>query len=167
MVAARSLALSTRICPSLAPADSSTMAAVRGERGVGGICTTADRSVVWSGDQLGDVVVVFVVGVVLVGLGKLALFEDDDLDSCSVGSGGGLRRGLADDHAVRVGGAGDGFDVFVAEELVGHCDVGLVEEVEEEVVGWFSVEGAEWGCHSPVLMLVLLSCLGFIMGCFF
>jgi hypothetical protein len=61
--------------------------------------------------------------------------------------------------------AGDGGDVFDADESVGHCDFWLVEEVVEEA-SLFAGDATRWGCHSVVRMLVLLSVLAFINGCF-
>jgi hypothetical protein len=47
---------------------------------------------------------------------------------------------------------GDTGHVFDADEAVGHFDIGLVEEIDEEVV--MRLRGDEGGCHSKVLIVV-------------
>jgi hypothetical protein len=57
--------------------------------------------------------------------------------------------------------AGDTGQVFDANEAVCHFNVGLVDEIDEEVVMW--LRGDEGGCHSkvpdrcPFMLLLALS----------
>jgi hypothetical protein len=99
-----------------------------------------ERNGEWSLDQLGDVLVVFPVGKRNVGgdnlgefvaVGVAILDGAFELGGQVIKVGGCVEEGLVDVFLRRVG---DGGEVLDADETVGHCEVGLAEEVEEEVV---------------------------------
>jgi hypothetical protein len=125
----------------------------------------------WGLDQLGDVIAVCVfingpgllvnssfpqgnVTNILYVVSLLIIVDGD------VGVGGFKGSVFCSHHS-----AGDGSDIFNVDESVGHCNLWLVEEVGKEA-GVFMSKAARWGCHSVVWMLILLSVLAFINGCF-
>jgi hypothetical protein len=85
-----------------------------------------ERNGEWCWDQLRDVFVVVPVGErdVVCFVGGIVPVEVLEADSLVLGD---LIVGL-------MGGCCDGGEVFDTNETVGHCEIGLVEEVEEEVV---------------------------------
>jgi hypothetical protein len=82
-----------------------------------------------------------------------------------VGDGGGGVEGGVESVFRSHRSTGNGGDVFDADKSVGHCNLGLVEEVVEET-SLFAGDATGWGCHSVVRMVVLLSALVLIRGCF-